>query len=294
MHPSVHHVGIQSPPRRTGPLADLSAALPLEPCEALDLGGAPSALLAGPNAFIDWHEASDDEQRSDRAINAPGIAHLCLQGRDGGALRTGMEEAGTRFFAQPVELGTGFSYAYARAADGRLLELEASPVLPDQPSAWFAHLALISERADELASFYAAILDAPLVAGGRFCNNALMDSMAALEGVDVEIWWVKSSPISLEFFRYHAPGGGERGRGIAAYSHLGIEVADLSDAVEQVLVHGGSQDSAVTVGADGSSAWMRDPDNNLLRLVQLNDARRSVASLAFPEILSQASAAREA
>jgi hypothetical protein len=121
-----------------------------------------------------------------------------------------------------------------------------------------------------------------------------MDRMAALEGVDVEIWWVKSSPLSLEFFRYHAPGGGERGRGIAAYSHLGIEVADLSNAVEQVLVHGGSQDSAVTAGADGSSAWMRDPDNNLLRLVQLNDARRSVASLAFPGILSQASAAREA
>jgi catechol 2,3-dioxygenase-like lactoylglutathione lyase family enzyme len=294
MHPSVHHVGIQSPSRRTVPLADLSAALPLKPCVALDLGGPPSALLAGPNAFIDWHEASDGEQSSDRAINAPGIAHLCLQGRDGGALRTGMEEAGTRFFAQPVELGTGFSYAYARAADGRLLELEAAPVLPDQPSAWFAHLAFISERADELAKFYAAILDAPLVAGGRFRNNALMDRMAALEGVDVEIWWVKSSPISLEFFRYHAPSGGECGRGIAAYSHLGIEVADLPAAVEQVLAHGGSQNGAATVGADGRSAWMRDPDGNLLRLVQLNEARCSVASLAFPEILSQASAAREA
>jgi hypothetical protein len=191
MHPSVHHVGIQSPSRQTGPLADLSAALPLQHCNTLDLGGPPLALLAGPNAFIDWHEARNSEEASDRAINAPGIAHLCLQGRDGAALRTSMEEAGTRFFAQPVELGTGFSYAYARAADGRLLELEAAPVLPDQPSAWFAHLAFISERADELATFYAAIFDAPLVAGGRFRNNALMDRMAAL----LTLIWVSRLPI---------------------------------------------------------------------------------------------------
>jgi catechol 2,3-dioxygenase-like lactoylglutathione lyase family enzyme len=294
MYASIHHVGIQSPSRRTGPLADLKAALPLQQCEALDLGGPPSDLLEGPNVFIDWHEASDGEQTSDRAINAPGIAHLCLQGRDGSALRAGMEEAGTRFFAHPVELGTGFSYSYARAADGRLLELEAAPVLPAHPSAWFAHLAFISERAEELATFYAAILGAPLIAGGRFRANALMDKMAALEGVDVEIWWVKSHPLSLEFFRYHAPGGGDRGRGIAAYSHLGIEVADLAAGVEQVLAQGGSQESAMTVGADGRSVWMRDPDGNLLRLVQLSDARHSAASLAFPEILRQASSAREA
>jgi hypothetical protein len=118
--------------------------------------------------------------------------------------------------------------------------------------------------------------------------------MAALEGVDVEIWWVKSFPISLEFFRYHAPGGGDGGRGIAAYSHLGIEVADLTVALEQVLAHGGRQDGAVTAGADGSSAWMRDPDGNRLRLLQLDDVRRGVAGLPFPDILSQASAARAA
>jgi hypothetical protein len=121
-----------------------------------------------------------------------------------------------------------------------------------------------------------------------------MDRMAALEGVDVEIWWVKSYPISLEFFRYHAPGSGDRGCGIAAYSHLGIEVADLPATIDHVLAHGGSHESAMTIGADGRSAWMRDPDGNLLRLVHLNDARRSVVSLAFPEVLSQASAPREA
>jgi catechol 2,3-dioxygenase-like lactoylglutathione lyase family enzyme len=252
------------------------------------------ALQAGPNAFIAWHEASASEQVSDRAINAPGIAHLCLQGQNGRALRHDMEKAGTRFFAKPVELGTGFTYAYARAVDGRLLELEAAPILPELPSAWFAHLAFVSERAEELADFYAAILDAPLIAGGRFRENALMDTMAALEGVDVEIWWVKSLPLSLEFFRYHAPRGGDRGRGIAVYSHLGIEVADLATTIEQVLANGGKQEQAVAVGADGSSVWMRDPDDNLLRLLQLNDLRHSVLRLPFSNILSQASAARAA
>jgi catechol 2,3-dioxygenase-like lactoylglutathione lyase family enzyme len=267
----------------------------MDPAVSLDLGDGDTAFIAAPNLFIALSNSPGEPAtapRSERAINALGIAHLCLQGRDGTALRSGMEAAGTDFFAPPVALGTGFTYAYARAADGRLLELEAAPKLPERPAAWLAHLAYVSENPDALSRFYAALLDAPLVVGGRFRDNPLMNRMAAVSNLDVEIWWVQSAPIGLEFFRYHSPRPGSAGQGIAAYSHVGIEVPDLDDALHLLIAEGGQAEGKVSDGADGRAAWARDPDGNRIRLIELRGSAPGVDTLPYSKILAEVAAAR--
>jgi catechol 2,3-dioxygenase-like lactoylglutathione lyase family enzyme len=295
MKARIHHVGVSAPRGAAEPLADLAAAIPMSSEVTLDLGEGGAAFIGAPNIFLARSEVPGGAAagfRSERAINALGIAHMCIQGRDGTILRSDMEAAGTDFFAPPVALGTGFTYAYARAADGRLLELEAAPKLPERPSAWLAHLAYVSERPEELSAFYAALLAAPLVAGGRFRDNPLMDRMAAVSGIDVEIWWVQSMPIGLEFFRYNSPKPGLVGEGIATYSHVGIEVLDLDAALRTLVAEGGQLEGAISEGADGRAAWARDPDGNRIRLLELHNAAQSVDSLPHPNILAEVAAAR--
>ncbi|MCW3796898.1 VOC family protein [Sphingomonas sp. BN140010] len=297
MYPRIHHVGVSAPPAAYDLLSDLAATGATRIGDKWDVGDHVIEVLRMPNLYVAWEPAEDRVSfagRRRRDINAPGLAHLCLQGRDGALLRRTMEQAGTNFFSPPIRLGTGYEYAYARAADGRLLELESAPGMPPRPPAWVAHLAYVSQRADELAAFYASLLGVKLISGGRFSQNANMDRMAGLEGIDVEIWWVKSAPIGLEFFRYHAPASGDRGLGNASYAHLGLEVAEIAAAITIIRELGGCQEGGIMQGKDGSAAWARDPDGNRIQLLQLHGDHHRVSSLPYPTILAEADAVRAA
>jgi len=282
----IHHVGLESAAGVPG----LTAAAGLRPVEGLDLGDGSAELLAGPNLFVERRAVASAELSAPRAVNAPGIAHLCLQARDGDGARAALEATGTDFLSEPVALGTGFLYAYARDAEGRLLELESAPFLPAEPPAWFGHLAYVSRDAGRLAGFYGALVGAPVAAGGRFRDNPLLDRVAALPGVDVEVWWVRSEPIGLEFWKYRAPEAGSGGRGIGRYTHLGVETDDLEAALVRAEREGGTRDGGITAGTDGRAGWARDPDGNRIRLIEL--AAPGLATAALPHFGALAAAAR--
>lgn len=278
----VHHLGL------AGSAGAFDAAVALEPCPVLDFGEGAERWSRGPNLHI---QASGGEAPSGvRPVNAPGIAHLCVQARAGDRARDAMERAGVRFLSEPVALGTGYLYAYAHGPEGHLLELESAPFLPESPAAWFGHIAFVSPDAERLAAFYARLLGADVTPGGRFRGDPRIDQVAGLSGVDVEVWWVRAPQSALEFWRYHAPayeGPAQPGW----YTHLGLETDDLDAALARVGEDGGAIGEG-TSGPDGRAAWACDPDGNRLRLIELTNPSFGVAALPHADALARAAAAR--
>lgn len=270
---AVHHVGLRGP-----------APLPPGPTRHLDVG-TPLALTAGANLYVACARGEDD---TPRPVNATGIAHLCLQAFDDAATRAALEGAGTRFLSPPTALGTGFRYAYGHLASGALIELESAPFLPSDPASWFGHVAFVSRDAERLARFYADLLDGEIEAGVRLNDNPRIDAVAGLNGVDLQAWWVRAAGFTLEFWRYHAPPA-PNVDSTRWYTHLGLEVGDLDDALRRL-----GSDGAVVTGVDGRSACAADPDGNRVLLIEFAAPDHRIAALPHRDALARAAAARPA
>ena len=275
----VHLVELAHDPEPFGRVVE--AAPPV----AIDLGYGTRALYRAPNLFL---LARADPRRASppRPVNAPGLAHLCMQTRDGDALRRTLTMAGATFLSPPVALGTGYHYSYGHDRQGRLFEIESAPFLPKIPTAWFGHFAFVSEDAERLASFYGALLQSTPVAGGRFRGDSRLDTVAGLTGVDLSAWWVRTPAFALEFWRYHAPT--HAGPPVdGGYAAIGFETDDLEAAIA-VSVGIGGQLCDRTSGPDGDAALLADPDGNSFRLIALARPGVGVSTLAHRDVLARA------
>lgn len=276
----IHHLALAGP---------VQAGFPVEPVPTLDLGEA-LPLARGPNLYL---APLPGAPAAPRPVNAPGIAHLCVQARNGEAVRMALEQGGAAFLSPPVALGTGYLYAYAHDAAGRLFELETAPFLPPSPPVWFGHVAFVSPDADRLARFYADLLGAPLQAGGRF-RGRRFDQVAGLEGINLEAFWVRAEHFTLEFWRYHAPPA-PAVDSAAWHPYLGLQTDSIEAALARIEALGG-RSGAVLTGPDGRSARAWDPDGNGLFLIELAAGAqdRSVAALGHRDALQRVADARTA
>ena len=277
---SVHHLALAGP---------LDAALPVEPAPALEVGQS-LPLARGPNLYLAGLPGS---ARAPRPVNAPGIAHVCVQALDGAATRAALQAGGAAFLSPPVALGTGYLYAYGHDSAGRLFELETAPFLPASPRAWFGHVAFVSHDGERLAAFYGALLDAPVAPGVRF-RGRRFDQVAGLDRLDLEGWWVRADGFTLEVWHYHAPSA-PVADSPAWYPHLGLETDALDAALDRLESLGGARGPVLT-GADGRSAQAQDPDGNRLLLIELAAGAqdRGVAALGHRDALRRVAAAQAA
>lgn len=286
----IHHVGITAEFAVGG--RGLAGLVATNDYGKLDVGGTATRLLAGPNAYLACElNPSPTSRRVERAVNAIGIAHLCVQARDGQWARETLEAGDVSFISSPVALGTGFLYSYGYDPAGRLIELESAPFLPAEPPAWFGHLAFVSKDAERLAAFYGQLLEAP-ISGGRFRENPLLDRVAGLAGVDVEARWVRSAPLALEFWQYNSPLPGPDGEDVGRYAYVGLEAVAIGTSADAIRQLGGETDHLIEEGADGRSMWARDPDGNRIRLIELKSARHGLAALPQADVLARAAAQR--
>jgi catechol 2,3-dioxygenase-like lactoylglutathione lyase family enzyme len=289
---AVHTVGLASTNvERT--LAAFGSAAPLEPVHA----GDGAVLARGPNLHLEILPASGAAAEP-RPVNQVGLAHICVQQREMGRLRPALEQGGVTFMSEPVDLGTGYLYAYGRNADGVLLETEAAPFAPAEPSGWFGHMAFVTADIDRLSSFYAEWLGRPKPQAMRLRGSRRYDAVTGLPDMDVLAAWVSGLNLTLEFWRYLNPASfvGEASVDGPGWRYVSFETDDVAGDLQRAVTLGAEADQGPATAANGESATLRDPDGNQIRLVRFDAAHAHLSSARLPhaDVLARVQQAREA
>jgi catechol 2,3-dioxygenase-like lactoylglutathione lyase family enzyme len=295
-------------------ISSLSGALPLKVARRFSIADEPVALalmelpqaradvalLKGPNAYLELFDFDGPAPNSvpERPVNAAGITHICIQGREIDALRLRLEAGGMRFHAPPTDLGTGFLYAYGRDINGNIVETEGAPFAPREPAAWLGHVAYATHDLDRLVGFYAALAEAPVIRGGRLRGDPRYDEVTGLADVDVRVAWAPVRNLGLEFWQYlnpsTTPARAERPVSDPGYSHVCFESDDLDADRARAIALGARPHGEAASLRGARVAYLRDPDGNVLELVQWapEAASLSVAGLPHTDILDRVKAAR--
>lgn len=285
---AVHHLGLRAPEPALS-LAPYAHFLDVAPWPSED--GAAASWVVAPNSFLFARAGATPERAA--SVHATGIAHLCLRTRDRLQGRARLEAGGVRLLADPLSLGTGFHYSYARDREGRLLEMENAPFIREVPRAWLAHVAWVTQDLNLLSSFYAALLDRPVAPGARVAGNARVDTVAQLQGVDLQPAWITGLNLTLEFWRYHGPALADPDERQCGYTHVAFEVSEPMSM----------QHDAIALGATAAAPenlwgleWpaVLDPDGNRLVFVAPTDPAWQVANLPGRDLELEVPAARDA
>lgn len=231
------------------------------------------ALLKGVNAWLELFEFAtpDPGEPSHRPVNAPGITHICAQGRSIDDLYACLIPRGFSFPEAPVDLGTGFLYAYGRSRDGAVIETEGAPFARSEPASWMGHVAFATHDLKRLVGFYAALLGVEPQFSPRLRGSERYDRVTGLRGVDVLAAWVRGSNLALEFWQYLSPGTvartDDRPVSDLGYSHVAFEVDDLDGAFARAVALGARPHGPPEDLGRARAAYLRDPDGNVLELI---------------------------
>ncbi len=291
----VHHIGISvgDLPRA---VAGFTAVAGFEPAARWEEPQGPAVLLRGVNGYLRVSEQAKAASPDGPPVNAAGITHFCAQGRAIEAVIAGLEEAGYAFPQAPVDLGTGFLYAYGRSPEGAVIEAEGAPFATAGEASWIGHVAFATHDLQRLSGFYAALLGGEAQFSPRLRNNPKYDLVTGLRDVDVLAAWVRGANIALEFWQYLNPATTPRpsppSSRALGYSHVAFEVEDLAAATAFALSVGAAGLEPLPGEAGCESVQLRDPDGNAFRLVSWPGAagELGVAALAAPDILAQVAA----
>ncbi len=281
-----------------------TAAVALRPGRAMT-GAVDAAfehgLLAGRNGFLELiAPRSLADQHAARAgpINALGIRHFCIQNRDCARLEQAVLGSGGSLIAPPLDLGTGNQYAYGRDAEANIMEIEGLPYAPAAEPTWLAHVAVVTHDMDAAVAFYTGLFGAGLQNRGRFGPQPQLDRMGGLTGAELEGAWLPARNMLLELWQFHVPPSPPRlvARHLLdpGYSHIGFETDDLDVDLARLAGLGGDVLGSISENDYVRSAFGRDPEGNLIELVEPRPAggALSIAALAQPGVCARVEAAR--
>jgi catechol 2,3-dioxygenase-like lactoylglutathione lyase family enzyme len=237
-----------------------------------------SAVLAFPNGYLKLSEydRSDFSPPPVLPVKGPGITHVCYQSPasediyqrliNGGATTVSRGE-------QPVHLlGQGVYYAYARDYDGIMYETEHLDHAPFEGPIWFSHAALVSPDLDRLVEFYSLLLDAKPNRRTDRASGPRFDEVAGYDNVMIRAAWFDIGNMILEMWQFVNPVTPQPQRPSAiedvGYNKVAFEVSDLQKEFERLTALGVRFLSSPATSFDGWEVCLRDPDGNLISLIQ--------------------------
>lgn len=232
-------------------------------------GAAGAALLQGPNAFLELVEVAG-MPTSRRTVAEPGVTHLSIQLPDMAAKNRELAENGVERHAEPVELGTGFSYLYVRDREHNVVEIEGAGHAPVGLATWFSHVGIATNDVGRLRTVYEHFLGNPAKASARIAGVAALDAVTAIEDADVTMTWVPAANANVELIQFHHPPPAEpepREFATPGVGHICFEVDDV--AIESArAVTAGMQEVGMATSPDGTAvARLLDPDGNWVELI---------------------------
>ena len=209
-------------------------------------------------------------------VKGPGITHVCNQSPLTDDIYGRLVEQGATTVSRGSEpihlLGQGVYYAYARDRDGIMFETEHLNRAPFEGPIWFSHVALVSPDLDRLIAFYGLLLDAK---PDRRTNNASGPTFDAVADYDdVSIWaaWFDIGNMILEMWEFTNPKTPQP-NGITPFDGIGynkvaFEVTDIQREYARLRAAGVTFLSEPALGDECVEVYLRDPDGNLISLIQ--------------------------
>lgn len=305
----VHHIGLSTSDLDAA-LAVFSAGLTLEEARRFEVANQLSAqalfqlddvaaevrLSRAANGFLELFrfDAPPRPPVRARGANEAGITHVCIQTPAGEAALAGLSAAGAIFPHGLISLGGDFRYGYGRIVDHLIIEVEETAAAPAKgPGAWIGHVAFATPDMDRLLRFYEALTGHKHHGGRRLSGHAAYDRITGLEDVDVTAAWIQGLNIGLEFWSYAspptAPREDERPVHEAGYSHVCFESDDVEADLALAIAAGGRPHAPVQDLGSARVAYLRDPDGNVVELLQWAPAAASLSidTLAAPDVLAR-------
>ena len=295
----LHHIAIAAAdaPALARFYADAAAFEPWPAAAAL-WPDTQATWLAHCNMGLCLLPAAPGAQPLRHPVSEAGFTHLCLQTTHIQALQRRFAAAHASFHCDPIDLGTGFLYCYARDPEFNITEIECVPPVWPDPAPWVAHINLASADLKRTVDFYAQLLGSAAVRSPKLQRDSRLNAIADLPDVQLRMAWLQTANAQIEVMQYHAPATTEpsarRRPGAPGFVHLALEVSDLAAATQHLRACGG-QASDPAPGAFFTDAT--DADGNHLRLLDLSHpARRSasIQALRDPHINQRFAAARAA
>jgi catechol 2,3-dioxygenase-like lactoylglutathione lyase family enzyme len=305
----VHHIGLTTSDLDAA-TALFGAGLALEEARRFEVTDQASAralfqldgvaadvrLTRAANGFLELFrfDAPASPPIRARGANEAGITHICIQTPAGEAALASLSGAGARFPHGLTSLGGDFRYGYGRIVDELIIEVEETAAAPDAgPESWIGHVAFATPDMDRLTGFYEALTGLRRHGGQRLTGHAAYDRITGLKDVDVTAAWIQGMNIGLEFWSYAnpptTPRADDRPVHEAGYSHVCFETDDVESDLARAIAAGGRPHSAVQDLGSARVAYLRDPDGNIVELLQwsASAAALSVDTLAAPDVLAR-------
>jgi catechol 2,3-dioxygenase-like lactoylglutathione lyase family enzyme len=237
-----------------------------------------SAVLAFPNGYLKLSEydRSDFSPPPVLPVKGPGITHVCYQSPTSEDIYQRLINGGATTVSrgeQPVHLlGQGVYYAYARDHDGIMYETEHLDHAPFEGPIWFSHAALVSPDLDRLVEFYSLLLDAKPNRRTDRASGPRFDEVAGYDNVMIRAAWFDIGNMILEMWQFVNPVTPQPQRPSAiedvGYNKVAFEVSDLQKEFERLTALGVRFLSSPATSFDGWEVCLRDPDGNLISLIQ--------------------------
>jgi catechol 2,3-dioxygenase-like lactoylglutathione lyase family enzyme len=169
-------------------------------------------------------------------------------------------------------LGQGVYYAYARDHDGIMYETEHLDHAPFEGPIWFSHVALVSPDLDRLVEFYSLLFDAEPNRRTNRASGPRFDEVAGYDDVMIRAAWFDIGNMILEMWQFVNPVTPEPEKPPSiedlGYNKVAFEVSDLYKEYERLTALGVAFLSSPTMSVDGWEVCLRDPDGNLISLIQ--------------------------
>lgn len=237
-----------------------------------------SAMLVFPNGYLrlSEYDRSDLSPSPVLPVKGPGITHVCYQSPTSEDIYQRLMDRGATSVSrgeQPVHLlGQGVYYAYARDHDGIMYETEHLDHAPFEGPIWFSHAALVSPDLDRLVEFYSLLFDTKPNRRTDRASGPRFDEVAAYDDVMIRAAWFDIGNMILEMWQFVNPVTPEPQRPSAiedlGYNKVAFEVSDLHKEYDRLMAQGVAFLSSPATSVDGWEVCLRDPDGNLISLIQ--------------------------
>jgi len=244
------------------------------------------AVLKGPNGYLQLMQFSDSPP-SRMGVIGPGATHICFQSPASCSLYQSFVSQGAEPVSvgnPPIDLnGAGVRYAYACDQDNIMFEVEELDQPRFEGPIWIAHIALACEDIDRSVEFYRNLLGIEPYGRANKVMGPRFDEVTGIENVRIRAAWFNTGNMVIELWQFINPATPRVNQAPdfceAGHNKIALEVGDLVSELNRLAAMGVTPVHPAYESNGMTEAYLRDPDGNLLSLLQVDTGSTSIADL---------------